>query len=212
MMTGFNNRFEQQWPGGYCENNVVYSQQIGITLNQVVIAGIEPFADPKGVALEIGCGAGYWVKNHLLPRFKTVIGLDVIRHEWARKDIEDDRFTYIQVPVSDWTCHGVEDESVDFVWSFGCFCHLPLLGIPRYVQSAFRVLRPGKNAVMSFSECGRRPGGTPPDQERMHAPNWAMNDLENTKRMCAEAGFVNFTDLFPNSKDLIVWVQKPSIP
>ncbi len=93
-------------------------------------------------ALEIGCGVGR-ITRSLLEDFGRVIGVDVSpemiglvkAHGWPRA-------TFFAVSGRDLA--EVESESVDFVFSFAVFQHVPDKdAILHYFQETARVLRPG---------------------------------------------------------------------
>ncbi len=58
--------FKNLWPNGYQENfdaeNYQYRAQIETCLDKYI--------DHAGVALDIGCGSGFWTAEFLLKRFK----------------------------------------------------------------------------------------------------------------------------------------------
>lgn len=202
--------FQSTWPGGYTENFVVYEAVTGGKESEIVAACLAPFYNPAGVALEIGCGTGFWIENYLLPNFAIVIGLDVIPREWVKPNA--DNFRYIEAPSCNYECFGVGGGAVDFVWSFGCFCHLPIPAIEQYLKSTMRVLKPGGKASLFFSNSERRPGVCTkegvvmdPDQTII----WVDNNWEKTKAMMEAAGFVGVMDLMPSLKDTMVLGTKP---
>lgn len=204
----FQNAYEAQWPKGYRENFVVYEQQIGLTEDEIVEKGIKPFANPDGICLEVGCGQGFWIEHHLCAKFKTVVGVDVIREDWVFHSPE--KVLYEQVEVGDYSLSTFKSNGFDFVWSFGCLCHLPLGGVHAYVESIYRVLKRGCHATLEFSESNRRGGGgTARRAQRHDMPNWCINTEQDTRRLLRRTGFVDYVDLFPNAKTLICTVRKP---
>lgn len=99
--------------------------------------------DPKEkVALEIGCGIGR-IARWMSQDFARYIGVDV-SPEMIRQasSYELPRATFQAVSGDD--LDGIADESVDFVWSFAVFQHVPdKAAIFNYFREAARVLRPG---------------------------------------------------------------------
>ncbi|MGH7745209.1 MAG: class I SAM-dependent methyltransferase [Candidatus Dormibacteria bacterium] len=99
--------------------------------------------DPRGkTALEIGCGIGR-IARWMAPDFEQYIGVDVSA-EMVRlaSDYAIPRATFRTVSGGD--LGGIPDESVDFVFSFAVFQHVPDKGvILNYFTEAARVLRPG---------------------------------------------------------------------
>ena len=201
--------FQKTWPGGYGENFVVYKQQTGASEEDIVSRCLEPFYWPSGAALEIGCGVGFWPERHLCKNFKTVVGLDVIPPEWVK--VSHKNFTYREVPDRNYTCYGVANDSIDFVFSFGCFCHLPIPAIEEYLKNIVRVLTPGGIASLYFSNTERRPG-TETKEDANIDPNtniiWVPNNWQKTWAMMHKAGFADIRDLWPEHKDTVCTGRK----
>lgn len=99
--------------------------------------------------LEIGCGSGYWT-NRIYPLCSKMYAIDLIPRPALHKNI-----VYIEKNDCDYTCSTIEDESIDFVFSFGVFSHLSLSACDTYLQDIVRVLKPkGKALVMYADELG----------------------------------------------------------
>jgi SAM-dependent methyltransferase len=131
-------------------------------LDDLVLDGIH--LRPEASALEIGCGVG----RLLIPlarRVACVQGVDI-----SPVMIETSRAYTASTPnvsarVTDGTLAGVADASLDFVFSFIVFQHIPAAGpIRAYVEEAARTLKPG--GVFRFQVDGRwwwRSGNHTPD-------------------------------------------------
>jgi ubiquinone/menaquinone biosynthesis C-methylase UbiE len=92
----------------------------------------------KATVLEIGCGHGRWTEI-LVPLVGSYIGVDI-----APRCVKYcmDKFQNAQFIVNDGsTLHGVENSSIDFVWSFDTFVHIELLETRSYLRELARVLR-----------------------------------------------------------------------
>jgi SAM-dependent methyltransferase len=98
---------------------------------------------PRGkVALEIGCGTGR-IARHMAGDFGQYVGVDV-SPEMIRKASAYGfpSATFLCVSGSDLA--GIANDSVDFVFSFAVFQHVPdKCAILNYVAETARVLRPG---------------------------------------------------------------------
>jgi ubiquinone/menaquinone biosynthesis C-methylase UbiE len=99
--------------------------------------------DPRDkVALEIGSGIGR-IAKWMSQDFSQYIGVDV-SPEMIR---QASSFNFLRTSfhaVSGGDLEGVADRSVDFVWSFAVFQHVPdKRAIFNYFKEAARVLRPG---------------------------------------------------------------------
>ncbi len=97
---------------------------------------------PADVVLEIGCGTGR-VGAHMAARCEKWIGSDVSANmiRYAREAL-DSRSNVAFVQLDGSGLNGVPDTSVDVVYCTGVFMHLDEWDRFRYVQEAFRVLRP----------------------------------------------------------------------
>lgn len=197
------------WPGGYGENFAVYTGATGVTEGQIADACLAPFFNPNHVCMEIGCGVGFWLSRHLIPNFLKVYGIDLIPESHLRADVHG-RFSYLEAGDCDYSCARMPDESVDFVWSFGCFCHLPNDATQEYLHSIHRVMKPGARASLYFSNTERRGSmdktGVYSGDKRN--PGWASNWWEKTAEMLSIAGFTEITDLMPESPDTMAGATK----
>jgi SAM-dependent methyltransferase len=197
--------FRRTWgESGYRENWAVYGKVSGHSEEEVVAACLAPYYDPAACALEIGCGAGFWTDRYLAQHFKHVIALDVL----AQPRFEQPNIRYIEVPDRNFDCFGVADETADFVWSFGVFCHMTLPSIERYLRGAFRVCRPGARCSLYFSNIDRRPGAIQTENDADHIL-WVKNDLATTTAMLTRAGFVDIVDTLPRLPDTMISCRRP---
>lgn len=128
------------WGTGYYEEFTY-----GIGIQEVIERTIVPFGNKT--CLEIGCGGGVFTKV-LSEHFDKVIGIDVIpMHDGVRYY----NVKYIELDNQDYKCTGVENESIDFVYSYGVFCHFSNDAIKEYLQSIYRVLKPGGECMIMIS-------------------------------------------------------------
>ena len=97
--------------------------------------------------LEIGCGAGYWTK-FLCENSNNVTAIDLI----PNSPIELDNFTYIENKDMQFDCKNIKNESIDFAFSFGVFCHLSHSACEYYLKDVFRVLKKGGTAIFMYSD------------------------------------------------------------
>jgi SAM-dependent methyltransferase len=197
--------FVETWGiSGYRENFEVYERQKNGTEEEVVSKCLSPWFDGRHTALEIGCGGGFWVEKYLCPNFKHVYGLDLLPAATHTAP----NFTYIEVPDKDYTCYTVKDNSIDFVWSFGVFCHLNLLSIQTYLNNVYRVLKSGGHASLYFSNDDRLPNSATVGNPTSGIL-WIKNNLETSTAMLHKAGLVEVTDVMPHIKDTVLHVVKP---
>jgi SAM-dependent methyltransferase len=118
---------------------------------------IKPYADKylKGqrhVALDLGYGMGTKIKA-ALNTFPRVYGVDV-HEEWevALHNMELEENQEIKLLWGDGRELPLEDQEINFVYSWVTFCHLGTIeNVEKYLQEIFRVLKPGGVAVLFFT-------------------------------------------------------------
>jgi ubiquinone/menaquinone biosynthesis C-methylase UbiE len=119
---------------------------------------LRPTMSPGGVILEIGPGGGRWSK-HLREWADELLLVDVTERALAlcRERLgANGHIGFIQSHGSD--LPGVDDESVDRVWSFDVFVHIAPVDVAGYLAEIARVLRPGGVAMIHHSGVSRARG------------------------------------------------------
>ena len=116
----------------------------------------------QGAALEIGCGPGRLLRP-LSRHFRQIHGLDISevmlqRAETALKGITNHRLHHTRESnLTQFT-----DESIDFVYSYAVFQHIPSKQVVfNYLSDAVRVIRPG--GLIVFQVNGLRDSGYAPN-------------------------------------------------
>lgn len=170
--------FELFWGDGYLEmfngfpNDMAYN---------IVQKCIYPYLKHnKDRCLEIGCGGGMWTNNFLRNTFYGLIAIDVI----PKSKRLGDEIIYYQLPDCDYTCSPIPDNSIDFVWCYGVFCHLPNEAVKTYVKNIKRVLKPDGHAVVMIPNWNNHPTlKEVPEVEReqyktkLHPMGWFYIDM-----------------------------------
>jgi len=127
--------------------------------------------------LEIGCGNGYWT-NRIQPLCKKMYAIDLIPNPNI-----DPNVIYIENEDQQFNCKSVPSESIDFVFSFGVFCHLSLSACEEYLQDVLRVLKPnGKALLMYGDEIGLKQHFKNP-MLTCESVGWKFNTYEDTMQM-----------------------------
>jgi SAM-dependent methyltransferase len=136
--------------------------------NELVERVMLQLIPPGGTVLEIGPGAGRW-SEFLAPRADRLILVDV-----AQKPLElvAERLSghaNVDYVLSDGaSLPGVDDQSVDAVWSFDVFVHIRPRDQAAYLADIARVLRPGGIAAIHHSDGRNR--GRAPSREGWRSP------------------------------------------
>ena len=129
------------------------------------------------VVLEIGCGAGYWTKI-LCEYSKKVYAIDLL----PKSPFLSEKLHYIENDDLQFNCASVEDESIDFVFSFGTFCHMSIDACEEYLKDIIRVLKKDGKAIIMYA-----------DAEGLKK-HW--ND-ENAHGSSYFGEFINYDDIMP---------------
>lgn len=201
------NAFFAAWPGGYQEDFQFYP----LGAEALVAAEIARRAHGHHECLEIGPGRGLWTTRYLLPAFARVTCIELFDQPGA---LASPRLHWLKAGDRDFSCAGVPDSSIDFAFSFGVFCHLSRDAQAAYLRSIYRVLRSGSGALIAFANWPRH-GSPAPENRRFanerHAEGtcWFYNDLEMTRTLVSEAGFVDFLDTLPEFRDTLASFRKP---
>jgi len=153
--------FHTVWAGGYYEGDptdaFAASSYLGSGYVSVLyvtyLVCIKPFVGPETTVLEIGPGRGAWTKTFLDLGASKVWALDAASAEHTgfndyvgmRREVE-----YRQ--VSDQTLGDVPDNSIDYFFSFGVFCHLPEAIIGDYLKALPGKMRSGAHGFFLIAD------------------------------------------------------------
>lgn len=173
----------------------------------IVNTCLVPFYNSNMTAMEIGCGGGKWT-NYLSPQFKLIYALDVIppalKHEF-------NNVKYIELNEKDFYCTGIEDNSIDFVWSFGTFCHFSPPACEEYMTNIYKKLKPNGKGVIMFANWPRnfkyKNYWTPTGLHSRHG-NWYYNDEKHTINVLNRLQYKNVRDMIPNFRDSLIYFEK----
>jgi hypothetical protein len=151
--------FHELWPGGYYEGDPLdpagasnYGRLGYLSiLHAVYLVCIRPYITPETIALEIGPGRGAWTKTML--NAKEVWCLDAKPRESNGID------AYLGSPrnvvyhqVQDFACRELPDNTFDFLFSFGAFCHISWDGTVQYMTNLYSKLRSSANAFVMIAD------------------------------------------------------------
>lgn len=151
--------FEGLWEGGYYEGDPLSflgkssygSYGYVSTLHATYLRCIKPYVNAETVALEIGPGRGGWTKA-LLPA-KEIWVLDALSAEHNKF------FEYLNHPknvryiqVEDFKCAALPENHFDYMFSFGCLCHVSFEGVSEYAENIFGKLKSGANCFWMIAD------------------------------------------------------------
>jgi ubiquinone/menaquinone biosynthesis C-methylase UbiE len=125
----------------------------------IVARFIDPYCPEGGDVVEIAPGHGRWAEL-LAPRCRALALIDLSPEcvEHCRKRFE--HLDHVRCVANDGrSLPGVDDASIDFIWSFDSFVHIDPPTIGQYLGEFNRVLRPGGHAVIQHA--GRRHAALP---------------------------------------------------
>lgn len=144
--------FNKVWKGGYYEGNPEEPLTLSSygefgyisVLRATYLRCIKPYITSETTVLEIGPGRGAWTKTML--EAKEVWALDAVSAEtsgfWKYVG-QQTHVKYIQ--VEDFSCRMLPENYFDYMFSFGCLCHVPFAGIEQYAENLFPKLKSGSN-------------------------------------------------------------------
>ncbi|PSB04082.1 class I SAM-dependent methyltransferase [Merismopedia glauca] len=153
------NSFQNLWNNGYYEGDPLqplasssYGQLNYMSvLHATYLKCIKPYVNSETIAVEIGPGRGAWTKA-LLPA-KEVWGLDALSAE------HNQFFEYLDYPqnvkyfqVTDFTCSMLPNDYFNYMFSFGCLCHVSFQGISEYAANIFPKLKKGSNCFWMIAD------------------------------------------------------------
>jgi len=157
----FSDQFSQLWEGGYYEGNPqdpMSESTFGVygynsCLYTVFLACIRPYVSKGSIVLEIGPGRGGWSKAILScsPSKLTVVDAAPAEHTKFWDYVGRDPRVEYQV-TDGFDLNGVLDSSVDFVFSFGVFCHLMPEMCECYLRAVQRVLKSHGHAMILIAD------------------------------------------------------------
>ena len=157
----FGKQFSEAWEGGYYEGDPLdpmAESTYGVygyssSLYTVYLACIRPYVGPKTVALEIGPGRGAWSRAILSRHCARLYAVDVApaehTHFWDYVG-RDERVSYLV--AENFELSDIPNASIDFLFSFGVFCHLRPQMCESYIQSLSRKMKTQANGFLMYAD------------------------------------------------------------
>ncbi len=156
--------FSRVWPGGYYEGDPQdpfgTSSYMALGYVSVLYATylvcIKPYVGPNSVVLEIGPGRGAWTKTFVDLGARKIVALDAAPAEYTGFHDYVGRHHNVEYhQVRDSSLREVADESIDFFFSFGVFCHLPEPMIAEYLERLPRKMKSGAHGFFLVADFDR---------------------------------------------------------
>jgi len=109
-----------------------------------------PYIDDTHDAIEIGPGGGRWTR-YLLGFMKLYVvdyHAEILKE--LKKNFHEPNMTFIQNNGTDFP--GIQESSIDYIFSFGTFVHLDTDLIEEYLESMKSIVKPQGNIVIQYSD------------------------------------------------------------
>lgn len=151
--------FQKIWKGGYYEGDVLSELSFSTygrsgfmsILYATYLKCIKPYINDKTIVLEIGPGRGTWTKTMLDAEKIIVIDALSAEHNKFWEYIgEQAKIDYFQ--VSDFSCKELPDNFFNYMFSFGCLCHVSYDGIVEYAKNLYPKLKSGCNCFWMIAD------------------------------------------------------------
>jgi phospholipid N-methyltransferase len=111
---------------------------------------VTPYVKPEEIGLEIGPGGGRWTRYLLGFRKLYVVDYYAEILEELKRTYNPRNLEFIKNGGTDFP--GVENGSIDYLFSFATFVHLDLPLIDAYLANMRRILKPAANVMIHYSD------------------------------------------------------------
>jgi phospholipid N-methyltransferase len=154
-------QFKGLWKGGYYEGDPLdplgkssYGRMGFMSvLYATYLHCIRPYVGPTSRVLEIGPGKGAWTRTFVERGASEIWCLDALSREHnGFDDYVGARTNVHYFQVTDFTCSELPDAYFDYVFSFGCFCHISAQGTREYLTNLYRKLAPAANGFILVAD------------------------------------------------------------
>jgi len=108
------------------------------------------YVRPEDTAVEIGPGGGRWTRYLLDFKKLYVVDYHVELLAELKKNFCKPGMEFIKNNGTDFP--GIAERSIDYLFSFGTFVHLDAPIIEIYLANMKKILKPGANAVIQYSD------------------------------------------------------------
>ncbi len=169
----------------YAWRKLRYGRRLPGNLARVRERYLEPYVTAETVVLEIGSGGGRWTRYLLRGREVVVVELNGEFFPYLESRFPEAAGRLRFYETTGYELAGVDDDSVDFVFSFGTFVHIDPDGIDAYLGEIRRVLTPGGSASIHYADRSKRFfAGRPPGYA-----GFSEMDAPKMERLVTSHGF-----------------------
>ncbi len=109
-----------------------------------------PWLSADTTVVEIGPGGGRWTRYMLEVRRLIVVDYHQELLQELKSNFNSSKLVYVCNNGDDFP--GIEEKSVDLVFSFGVFVHLDLEIVEAYLKHIKPLLKPGANVVIQYAD------------------------------------------------------------
>jgi cyclopropane fatty-acyl-phospholipid synthase-like methyltransferase len=141
---------------------------------------LAPYVKEESTILEIGPGGGRWTR-YMVPA-KKIIAVDYHQELLDELKLNFDLPNIVFVKNNGDDFPGIEDGSVDLLFTFGVFVHLDIDIIDRYLKNMKRLLHSKSNVVIQYSD-KRKP------LAKKQGPNFSENNPDIMEELVLKNGF-----------------------
>jgi hypothetical protein len=161
MSEPFLSRFSDIWEGGYFEGDPLdpmTASSYGIfgyysCLYVVYLCCIKPFITSHTVVLEIGPGRGAWTKAIAGCNPAHIYAVDVVSPEHSGFWEYVPRLPSIEyIQATDFSLDKIPDGSIEYFFSYGCFCHLRPDMCVAYIDSIAKKMKEGAHGFLMVAD------------------------------------------------------------
>ena len=151
--------FQDLWRGGYHEGDPLQPmsrstyRSLGFMsiLHATYLRCIRPYVNSQTVALEIGPGRGAWTRTMLAAREVWVLDALSAEHNRFFEFLGNPQhIKYFQ--VEDLKCEMLPNDYFDYMFSFGCLCHVSFQGLTEYAINLYPKLKKGSNCFWMIAD------------------------------------------------------------
>ncbi|MFZ2449503.1 MAG: class I SAM-dependent methyltransferase [Methylovulum miyakonense] len=153
--------FQNIWKGGYHEGDPLdpmASSTYGLTgylsvIHVVYLMCIKPYASEKTRVLEIGPGRGAWTRAILHHSPKNISCVDALSAEHNKFwEYVGNHKAVNYFVANDFSLEMVENNSIDYFFSFGCMCHISPELVEEYIKNLSHKMCSGANGFMMIAD------------------------------------------------------------